>query len=257
MKKFLCLITLCCFILWGCFETNQDVTINADGSGVFKTTMNIGGMFDMIEMLKAMDTSSNEKMSAFGQKAVDTMINMKDIVDTSTTMSAEEKRLLREGTVHMKINPDDKEFIMSFSYPYKNFSDLNQIFKLQQQGKTGLSMLGKDKKGLPGMDDENAPPIGEMDKAFTYTWKDGLLERTIDKSIVDKMIPDEQKDQMEQAGEMLDQMKMNMSFHLPRPVKSFTGDRVKLSADKKTVTINTTYKEMFEAPKSLNYHIEY
>lgn len=257
MKKFFCLTAFCCLVFWGCMDTTQDVTINADGSGVFKSSVNMSGMFDMLEMLKAMDTSSNEKLKTFGEKAVDTIINMKDIVDTSTTISAEEKRLLRLGTAHMQINPTDKVFIMTFSFPYKNFADLTEIFKLQQQGKSGLNLLGKDNQGLPGMEEEGAPPIGAMDKVFKYTWKDGLLERSIDKELMDKMIPDEQKDQMEQAGEMLDQMKLNMSFHLPRPVKSFTGERVKLSADKQTVTINASFKEMFESPKVLNYHIEY
>jgi hypothetical protein len=257
MKKFLLLIVFCSVVLWGCFETNQDITIKADGSGVFKTTMNMGGMFDMLEMMKAFDTSSTGKMNGFGDKVVDTMIYMKDVVDTATTISAEDKRLLREGTIHMQVNPSDKVFIMSFSYPYKNFSDLNQLFKLQQQGKSGLNLLGKEKNGFPGLDNEDAPPVGEMDKAFQYTWKEGLLERSIDKDLLDKMIPEEQKSQMDQAGDMLDQMKMNMSFHLPRPVKSFTGEKVKLSSDKQTVTINASFKEMFESPKSLNYHIEY
>jgi hypothetical protein len=256
MKKFLCLITFCCLVFWGCIDTNQDVTINADGSGVFKTSVNMSGMFDMIEMLKAMDTSTNGKLNTFGEKAMDTVINMKDIVDTASNMSAEEKKLLRQGVAHMQINPTDKVFLMTFSFPYKNFADLSQIFKLQQQGKSGLNLLGKDKQ-LSGMDEEGAPPIGAMDKVFNYTWKDGLLERSIDKELMDKMIPEEQKGQMEQAAEMLDQMKLNMSFHLPRPVKSFTGERVKLSADKQTVTINATFKEMFESPKVLNYHIEY
>ena len=62
MKKLLLLLLVSSICFWGCLNSEEDVTINADGSGVYQNTMDMSGMFDMMDMLAAMDTSQNSQL---------------------------------------------------------------------------------------------------------------------------------------------------------------------------------------------------
>ena len=67
MKKLLLLLLVTSICLWGCLNSDEDVTINADGSGVYQNTMDMSGMFDMMDMFAAMDTSQNSKLKKMGR----------------------------------------------------------------------------------------------------------------------------------------------------------------------------------------------
>jgi hypothetical protein len=57
--------------------------------------------------------------------------------------------------------------------------------------------------------------------------------------------------------EMMSSVKMNSVIKLPRPAKAVQGEKVKLSNDKKTVTINCTMKDILANPKAVEYRIQY
>jgi hypothetical protein len=46
-------------------------------------------------------------------------------------------------------------------------------------------------------------------------------------------------------------------IHLPKPAKKAEGAKIKLSDDKKTVTINATLSDLFNDPNSFAYRVEY
>ena len=62
---------------------------------------------------------------------------------------------------------------------------------------------------------------------------------------------------MREAGTMGLEIKSNYIINLPRPAKSAEGKGVKLSDDKKKVTINVTLDDFFDNPSLLEYVIKY
>src|SRR3712207_4445873 len=84
----------------GCFETTEDVTIAENGSGTYKIAMDFGGIFDMFDALKAMDTAGKSDMG-FPKERKDTTIHLRDSTDTATTLTAQQKALYKNATVNV------------------------------------------------------------------------------------------------------------------------------------------------------------
>src|SRR4051812_3797977 len=98
MKKLLIFISLVAVCLTGCLDSQEDVTIQADGSGTFQNTIDMSGLFDMMQMAAAMDTSANSQLKSLTDKDLDSTFSLRSFTDTSTTLTAEEKALLQNGT---------------------------------------------------------------------------------------------------------------------------------------------------------------
>ena len=94
------------FLLAGCFEINEDIDIKADGKGVYSIHT------DMSQLLEMMQTymGKEEMDKQMPPKDLDTTIQMKDLVDTAKSMSAETKALVKDGNIHMKMNMEEKLF---------------------------------------------------------------------------------------------------------------------------------------------------
>src|SRR5882724_6113095 len=93
MKKiFLFLFTATAILLSGCFETTEEITLNADGSGTFSNT---NDMSAMIPLIKQMGGKEVENM---GDEAIDSTIALSSKLDSIENLSADEKELLKKGT---------------------------------------------------------------------------------------------------------------------------------------------------------------
>ena len=86
MKKLILLIsTIICFV--GCYEVNEEITINADGSGVHNTKMDMGQMLEMIQSMAGEEELAKEGLD----KVLDTTILMKSVMDSAKELSAEQR----------------------------------------------------------------------------------------------------------------------------------------------------------------------
>jgi hypothetical protein len=62
---------------------------------------------------------------------------------------------------------------------------------------------------------------------------------------------------MKGAEDMMSSITYNTIIHLPKAAKKAEGKKIKLSTDKKTITIKSTLMDLFDDPKSLGFVIEY
>jgi hypothetical protein len=265
MKKSLLFISgifLTAFFLTGCLDSEEDVIINTNGSGVYKNTIDMSGLFDMIQMAAAMDTSAGSKLKDLGDKSIDSTIAIGAFTDTSTTLTAEQKALLHDGTMHMTINQKDKVFKIVLNYPFKKMEDIQKIMELQQSGK-GFNPMGKamDNPALQGMeggDDNKGGGLPSVDEYAKTTFKNGFIERKVDEKKIDSLKNSDQFSQMQGAGEMLlSGITFTTTIHLPKAVKSSSGSNLTLSDDKKTVRLKYTLQDMIKTPKALEFKVEY
>jgi hypothetical protein len=56
---------------------------------------------------------------------------------------------------------------------------------------------------------------------------------------------------------MLDGVTFSTVIHLPRAVKSSSGEKITVSDDKKTVRMKYSLADMMKNPKSLEFKVEY
>jgi len=130
MKKLTAvLLILSAFIFSGCLDTVEELTITKDGSGIYKTTMDMSGMFDMIEMMAAMDTSSNSQLKKLSEKDIDSTFNLRSIMDTTAGITEEQRQLYKDATMSLIMKQKDKVFKMAMNYPFKKLEDVQKIIE--------------------------------------------------------------------------------------------------------------------------------
>jgi hypothetical protein len=258
MKKLTALVLiLSAFIFSGCLDTVEELTITKDGSGTYKTTMDMSGMFDMIEMMAAMDTSANSQLKELSGKDIDSTFSLRSIMDTVAGITEDQRQLYKDATMSLTMKQKDKLFKMVMNYPFKKMEDVQKIIELNAAGK-GMDVFnkgGKKDENLPSMEDKGSMP--SINNFFDITYKKGLVERKFNEAKLEDLKKDEKYSQMKSAGDMLGSITYTSIIHLPKPATKVEGTLVKLSDDKKTVTIKSTLADLFDNPKSLGFRIEY
>ncbi len=256
MKKTYLFLFAALFFASGCFSTTEDFTIEANGSGVYNMKMDMSGMFDMVDAMKDMageelDSSDRDMGLAALDQRMDTTIRLGTFTDTSSSLTPEEKSLLKDATMHMVMNKAQKKFVMDLRFPYSRLADVGKIMALSQKnGNMMGKMLGDAGNG-------EMPATPEFGSVFDYTFKDGLLEKKLNAEAYKKLKESPQFEQMSSAQAMLSEATMNSVIRLPRKAKKTEGAGVKLSDDGKTVTINGAFTDIFENPAALTFRVEY
>jgi len=255
MRKFLLLASLTAFCLAGCLDSQEDVTINNDGSGTYKNTVDMSGLFDMMQMAAMMDTSANSGLKKFADKNVDSTFSFRSFTDTATDLSDEQKALLKDATVHINIDQKERIFKVVMAYPFKKMEDLQKILDLQKS-KKGFNPFQKPNEdpALGSMGDGDLPTA---DQIMEISYKNGLIERRLDQKKLDSLNQKEDNSSLQGMDEMMNGVTFGTAIHLPKPVKTATGEKITVSDDKKTVRIKYTLADLKKNPKSLEFKIEY
>ncbi|MBC7850376.1 MAG: hypothetical protein H7Y31_11610 [Chitinophagaceae bacterium] len=244
------------FLLLGCYEVNEEIVINENGSGTFVTRM------DMSQLLEMMQGMGGEEMAKEGlDRPIDTVFMMKSFVDSAKEITAEQKQLLANGKMRMQMNMDKKVFKIDTDFPFANYGQLQQLLA----GTGGMSALGGVMKKVFGKDGEENnqpdspkdPGMGEMADIFDATVNNGTISKKVNKAKFDALMSKPESDQMKQLGTSGIEILYTTVIRLPRPVKSSDNPLIKLSDDKKTLTIKYNYLEVFENPEKFNYTITY
>ncbi|MCU7552397.1 hypothetical protein OCK74_24975 [Chitinophagaceae bacterium LB-8] len=245
------------FFLAGCFDTTEEITIDKNGGGVYQINADFKGLFELLDAMKAFDTSANSSLQNLPSN-IDTTINLRSFTDTASSLTAEEKTLLRNATLNMVMNEKDKVFKVLMKYPYKDINDVQKIIKLSQSGNNflGKALQGKESP-LTDMQMNQDMGMPQLNNFYDVTIKKGFLEKKVNADKLKEFEENEQFAQMKQALEMMSEATMNTVIHLPKPVKKAEGANIKLSDDKKTVTINASLSDLFNDPNAFAYHVEY
>jgi hypothetical protein len=159
------------------------------------------------------------------------------------------------------MNMSEGKLITKLEFP---FSNTGQISKLDQVSAKVMqqAMKKQAEEGAGGA--EGAPPIpadempkGSMDDYFTITYGKGIIEK---KHIPEKYATVGEDKSMQALKEMSGQgMPMNTTliFNLPKRAKKAEGKNVKLSKDKKKVTITNSIDDFFDDITKLEFKIKY
>ena len=234
----------------GCLDINEDVDIRNDGSGQLTMDMDMSQMIDLLSTYMGKD-----ELQKKGMDKMDTTILLKDIVDTVSSMTPEQKAILRPGRVHIKLDMDAKVFTVHSMFPFTSMANLQQLYVLMNDGSLGNAKLfgalgGGDAGGSPG-------GVDQFNNIFDFTCKDGLLTKKLNKTKFEALKNDPQLAQVKQATQMGMEINYTSTLSLPRPAKKVDNPIAKLSDDKKTVTMKFNLMDVFDHPDQFEYTVEY
>jgi len=245
------------FLLAGCFEINEDIDVNANGSGVYSIHT------DMSQLLQAMQSylGKDEMDKQMPSRNIDTTVMMKTLLDTAKNVSAENKALTKDGSVHLLLNMEQKEFKSDIVIPFKSLSDLQKLYNSMNNQSLGFTQLFKGMAGKPDSssagNDNSMPDMNQFNAIYDFESHDGLLSRKLNPEKWKALQASSQYAQMKDAGNMGISIPYTLTINLPRPVKKVDNSLAKLFPDKKKVIIQYNLIEVFDHPEKFEYTIVY
>jgi len=239
-----------CLLLLGCFETTQEVTINKDGSGVFTNTTDLS---NMIALIKQMGSDEADKL-----QNTDTTISLVGVADSIPGLTPDQKKIVNKGTMKLTLNMHDEKLLVKLNFPFEKLSDVESLKEVLP--KLSVSALKK----LPGGDqmpagsgESDSSKIKTFDNYFDDTVSRKVISKTLNKAKYATAADDEFMKSLQQMSGTGSPMVVNYIINLPRRAKKVEGKAVKLSGDKRKVTVSVTSDDFFNDPSKFEYRIEY
>jgi hypothetical protein len=251
------LLAFLAIIVTSCFDTTQETSVNDNGSGTLVSTTDLSNLIGMMKQFGGDESKKIEKLSK------DTTIALATVADSIEGLTPKEKALLKDATLALKINIPDEKFIIKVKAPFSSMSDipsLNAVVTkamntaMKKQMNEGGGPMGN--QGMGGNDGE-APQPKSFDDYFVTSYSNGLITKKLDKAKYSEAENDQYLKSMKEMSGMGAPMTVNYIFNLPRPAKKVEGKGVKLSDDKKKVTMNLSIDDFFDSPEKFEYSIEH
>ena len=107
--------------LASCLDTEEKIVINADNSGTYALTLDLGKMLEMAATMGAKSNSDKPK------EKKDTTVYLKNFLDSSTELNAEEKALYRDAVLSINLDEEKSEMKIKVSCPFKNPAGLVSV----------------------------------------------------------------------------------------------------------------------------------
>lgn len=250
LTVFLCLLT-CLFS--GCFEMDEEITIDKNGSGNLAMKTNMGKSFSMLSaMMKPEDLQK-----AGIQEVKDTTISMKDILGATSSLADTKKSLLEAGTLRMQVNAAEQVFNLNTNFPFSSPDKLQQLYQVQGEAMEAiLKGMALNGGGMMG----NDVSMKMISSYFDLVTTKNSISRKLNKERYEGLATDQMMQQLKQMSAMMGGMgepTANTVVKLSAPAKKIEGAHAELSTDKKIVTIKNKMLDIFEHPENFEYTIQY
>lgn len=250
------LITVWSILLVSCYEVNEEIVINEDGSGTYVAKMDMGQLIDLIQSF-----AGEEELTKNGlDRPIDTLLLMKDILDSSKKATPEQKELMKDGKMRMQMNMKEKIFKMNMTVPYSNLTSLQKLMAGEGAGMNDLFQGffgGKKEADSAQPDAPKEPGMDDVAGIFNVTVQNGLISKKIDTVKYKALMARPQMNEVKQLASSGMEVLYTTTIKLPRPVKKSDNPLVKIAADKKTVTVTYNLLELLTDPGKFSYSIEY
>ena len=234
-------------------DTHEELAIKKDGSGtlVIKSDLN-----KMLAMLRSMGARSDMEKEGLA-RTYDTIVLMKDYVDTARNVAPDQKELLREGKMHIVLNAKENVGKFDMTFPFRSGEKLQQLYTSLNNTSGGLKgLLGNI--GKPGPDTEDSDKnMPQLTSVYDITVKDGQYKRTVNQERYEAFTQAIKLEQLTQLSSVMGAMEYTFQITLPRAIKSISNSKAILSSDKKTAILKNDLIETFQHPELLSVEIQY
>lgn len=230
--------------------TSEEITINEDGTGSY---VNTSDMSSAIAIAKNMGGAGQDKLPV---QKMDSSVLLSSIADKIEGLTEQEKQLMKKGTMDIKMSLEDEKFITSMNFSFSSLDEISQFNKLA--GKMMMESLKTQMpEGMPmGMGNE-MPAISSVEDYYKIEFSNDKLEKKLDKDKYANVASDQMLQRMKQAAEFGIPVSHTYIINLPRPVEKAEGKKIKLSEDKKRITVTTGLDDFFDNPESLEFKVKF
>ncbi len=263
VKIFASMLVAITLFFTSCFDIEEKIQINKDNSGAYMVSIDMGNILKMTSQM-----AGNQKDSSKVPEKKDSTIYLKSFVDTATNLSAEEKRLMRNGSLRMKVDEANNEMKLILNFPFVNFADLsriresyvatlNKIGALQKIGKNGNEENGEEE--MPKTLGPGNNTLNPLHDTYTFSAVPGkITNKFTNKELFDKKISaDSSLQMMQQMSAIMGDFNYKTIIIIPRAAKKFAGNEAQISADKKTITFHTSLTDLLNRPAAGEFELEY
>ncbi|MEO6611112.1 MAG: hypothetical protein ABIT05_03230 [Chitinophagaceae bacterium] len=255
MKKIIGALLVCgTLLLAGCYESTQEITLNADGTGTISNTNDLSALIAVAKQMGA-----GAELEKAPQQTTDSTVSMEKGADSIPNLTPQEREMARKGTLRINMNLKEEKFKTNLTFPFSSPSEIPVYNKLSDKIMAGI-MKGKADDmsgGGAGSAADQMPELSSFDDYYTYEFSNGELKRKLNKEKFAGVESDQYLKAMKEAAGMGLNMKATYIINLPRPAKEAEGKGVKLSEDKKKVTITAGIDDFFDDPSLLEFKIKY
>ena len=255
MKKFLFTI-LTCLLLVACYDVNEEIVIRENGSGHYTSKIDMSGLLEMMQNFGTEADLAKEGLD----RSIDTMIMLRTMLDSNKTLNADERAIMETGKMHMIMSLKEKKFTIDMDFDFRNNKDLEYL--IAGMGNGGFSdvlkdVFQKDKPSEPQLDAPKDLDVDQFSNMYDVQVQKGSISKKINRVKLDSMMQRPEMAQMNQMGATGMEILYTTTIVLPRPVKKVSNPGIKVSDDKKRLTIKNNLMDVFEKPEVFEYVIEY
>ena len=227
-------------------QFTEEITINKDGSGEFKFSMD---MSQMISMSKNMGTNNDSIEKEY--EVIDSTFFMKNLLeehkDSLKNLSKEELRSLeaiKDLKMHMLIDEKKGKMMIDF---IQDFDDISEIENMQNKiNKAQELQKGKMKEGEDVQDHD-----------ITYSYKRKSFKRIVKMRTLSEEDQAKADEQIESFGSFLSGSEYKLIYHFPKKIKEISYKGAQFSEDRKTVTIVVDMDSLTKNPRLLDFDISF
>lgn len=245
--------------LSSCLDSEEKIVINADNSGMYTMSLDLGKMLEMAATMGAKSESEKPK------EKKDTVLYLKDLLDSANNLTADEKKIFRDAAINLKLDEEKNEMKLVLSCPFSDMKNLaaikNNLFDVIKKVKAFEKTTGESAPEEENMQDSKMGmnSVNPVEDQFTFFAAAGKISNTIRDmpAYKSKVANDSSLQMMQQMTGMMDDFKYHTILVLPKAIKKYEGPGSTVSPDKKTVTFETTLTEMMENPEKVSYNVEY
>ncbi len=247
--SFLATLTLT-FLLTGCLDNTQEITLNENGGGVFSASTDMGGLLGLARQMGAA-----QNLSEIEKQKMDTTISLASTADSLAGLTADEKALVAKASLAINMDIASDKMKTGIRMPFDSPGQASFIQPLSGKllGDVARRQLG-DKLPTGG---RQMPSPTSFDDYYDLTITAGSIKRELNKARYAKAEEDEFLKSMRELSGMGLSMKSTYVINLPRPATKAEGKGLKLSDDKRKATLSVDIDDFFDAPEKLQYLIEY
>jgi len=266
MKKFSWIAGLVVLIIFsGCFDTLEEVTINENGSGSFVNSLDMGKLLGLAKTMG----SGKDEMKDFDKLKMDTVIYLKDVKDSLKNLNAAEKNIAATGALKILVDATDDKMNFTFTFPFSKTSEIAGIQNILKKAKQDIiddimqKIMGEEggkNEALLGNEDgdENKENMGaSIDEYYTSVYEKGKFTRKLNKEKYANVEDDKSLKSLQEMAQLGMAINMKTIINLPKPAKKAEGKGLKLSDDKKKITMEGTLDDFFEDASYFEYDIEF
>lgn len=238
------------FLLTGCLENTQEITLHENGGGLFASSTDMGELLGLARQMGAA-----QDLSSLDKQKMDTVIALATAADSLEGLSSNEKALVAKASLSVVMNIGADQMKTAIRMPFDNYEQAAIIQPLAGKllGDAARRQLG-DKLPTGG---RQMPSPSSFENYYDLSIAAGSIKRVLNKEKYAKAQDDEFLKGMRELSGMGLSMKSAYIINLPRPATKAEGKSLKLSEDKKRITLNVDIDDFFDEPEKLQYVIEF